>query len=291
MRYPLRVVPWWTDGASRFLINLLKWYPSLLGRKLTAFEVGSGNSSLFLLSKGITVCSIETDPGYSNHIKSVAESAGYTVRLASCMPEKLAHDLTLITVPRAPEDVFETGGYFRCLDIQNYDLDFDLLINDGVDRAAFMEKFRKYPGSIVVLDNCEFAANWGLLYQGSAKPDLIAIYREFLRTPEWARIIFEQAEGRSGRGSADVTGWESLSRWATAISWGKDHLLAELMVSNQGFPLINSEGLNDLDLKTLEDRCPFDWVTMEWVERNLHPEVDGCFFPPKLDLGLKRDYS
>ncbi len=293
MPYPLRTVPWWTDESTRFLANLLKWYPGVLQRRPTVFEVGSGNSTFFFLGKGASVVSVEVDDGYIQHVKGVVESAGYKCRVSDAIvgPDP-DYDLTLVKPSGSVGQSSKPGSCFDSLAVANTELKFDFLVNDGIDRMHFLSKFRSCPESIVILDNCEYAANWGLITQSSAKPDLITVYREFLRSSDWDRVIFEQPEGRQGRSSADVTGWESITRQATAIAWGRDHLLARLMVSNLGFPLVNEDGLDNQDLATLGKRCPFDWDTMQWTERDLHRQLeDGAFYPRALDLGLERGYN
>ncbi|MCX8498867.1 MAG: hypothetical protein ORN25_05830, partial [Caulobacteraceae bacterium] len=163
------------------------------------------------------------------------------------------------------------------------DYNWDIIVNDGISRREVLEEIHsKSVNAIVILDNVEYSANWGRLDRGSAKPDLIKAYRSILRDKDWAHMIFEQPEGRDGRGAADKTGWESPHRWASAVLWPSDHLLAKLMVSNIGMPIVNELGVDDGDTETLTDRCPFDWEKMEWLKPH---------FPPELDLKLKRSYE
>ena len=280
MKYPIRVVPWWTEGANRFVTNLSKWYPTALGRRLSAFEIGSGNSTLYLLAKNFRVTSVECDEGYIKHIAEVANSTGYSVNVVSKYAEiDEKFDLNIIKLA-AYSNAAKPGKWYKSLGIENVDLDYDLLINDGVDRLLFMEKFIKCTKSIVLLDNCEYAANWGRLTKSSAKPDLIKVLRMFLRSNEWRQVLFEQPEGRNGMGTPDATGWESNHRWVTAISWGRAHLLSQLMVSDIGLPLVNLSGRDDADTESLQDRCGYDWDNMKW-------EIEADF-PDSLDLGLFR---
>jgi rubredoxin len=138
------------------------------------------------------------------------------------------------------------------------------------------------PNSIVVLDNVEYSANWGRLDRSSAKPNLIETYRCILRSIDWHNYIFEQSEGREGHGSTDKTGWESPHRWLSAVCWPKEHFFHELMITHLGFPVVNRFGMSNDDIKSLEERCPFDWSTMEWLREP---------FPKELDLKLDRDFS
>jgi hypothetical protein len=49
-KFPLRVIPWFTDGCSTFLQNLFKWLPKLVGERLLVLEFGGGNSTFFFLT-------------------------------------------------------------------------------------------------------------------------------------------------------------------------------------------------------------------------------------------------
>lgn len=283
MTYPIRVVPWWTPGANKFISNLCKWYPQTLSRRLTAFEVGSGNSTLFLLNKNFSVVSVECDSGYVEHVTGLAIATGYKVKVVHSYADiDPAYDLNMIQLSEYTNAI-KPGTWYAELGIDGVSLDYDLLINDGVDRMLFMRKFSLCEQAIVLVDNCEYAANWGRIAKSSAKPDLISEYRRFFRSTLWNNILFEQTEGRDGMGIPDATGWESNHRWITGISWGQEHVLSKLMVTNLGFPLVNMAGENDLDLDSLEQRCGFNWETMQW---DTNEE-----FPESLNLGLDRNHS
>jgi len=116
-----------------------------------------------------------------------------------------------------------------------------------------------------VLDNVEYCANWGKLERASAHPDRVKSYRRMLRDPSRGKYLFEQSEGREGHSSPDTTGWEAPHRWISAVLWQHDHLLSKLMVSCIGLPLVNLDGLEDSDVLSLPERCPFDWNKMKWI--------------------------
>lgn len=283
MRYPVRVLPWWSDEATRFLSNLMKWYPGYLGRRVTAFEVGSGNSSMYWLSKGVQVTSVETDEGYIEHVRGLASSSGFTVRVVDAVPSGPSdYDLTIIRCPAWDQGV-KLGHWYNALGMDNAELNYDFLAIDGVDRLQFLNKFSTIKDAIIILDNCEYGANWGRLTKSSAKKAVSAGYRDFFRRSDWNRIMFEQAEGRDGRPAADSMGWEARHRWLTSISWHDDSPLTKMVVSNLGFPLVNPQGIDDADLETVEDRVPFDWENMKWGTDEEFPEA--------LDLGLERGYD
>ena len=233
-----------------------------------------------MLSKGFKVTCIECDTGYADHVKNVSESAGFSVNISSSMNDiKESSDLNIIVSPEHKEKKMP-GFYYEQLGIDNFDLKYDFIINDGIDRQRFLERFTKCTESIIILDNCEYAANCGRLMKSSAKPDLSAVYRDFLRSADWNRLVFEQPEGREGMGVADATGWESNHRWLTSVSWSRRHIFTDLIVSNIGFPLVNGQGIGNADLESLPERCPFDWETMTWSNDELYPS--------ELDLKLDR---
>ena len=136
--------------------------------------------------------------------------------------------------------------------------------------------------AIHILDNCEYCANWGRLARSSGKPSLIPAYRGVLRDSSWRTFLFEQPEGREGHCIEDNVGWESPNRWITGILWKNDHILSELMITQLGFPLVNLQGIDNVDITSLDDRCPFDWGNMKWLVEE---------FPESLDLKLERDFE
>lgn len=275
-KFNLRVVPWFTDGCSTFLANLFKWLPRHLNTRLSVLEFGGGNSTLFFLSKKLKVISIESDEGYVDFLSNVSRTSGFSVGVFSdpngYLRDGTQNDLSIIFAKKIEEipsvmDLVKT----------------DIIVNDGISRREVLEKImRDHLNSIVILDNVEYAANWGRLERSSAKPDLIKVYRSFLRSTDWQSYIFEQSEGRDGHGSADKTGWESPHRWMSAVGWSKGHILHNLMTTNLGFPVVNSLGANDDDLESLSERCPFNWETMKWMR-------DA--FPNELDLKIDRDFN
>ena len=52
------------------------------------------------------------------------------------------------------------------------------------------------------------------------------------------------------------------------------------MLTNLGLPTVNELAIGDRDLETLEERCPFNWDTMEWKIAEEYPDC--------LNLGLQR---
>lgn len=275
-KFNLRIVPWFTDGCSTFLTNLLKWLPAQLGARLNVLEFGGGNSTLFFLSKGLKVLTIEADKNYVDFLCNVARGCGFSAAVfldgSSYVRDGSNYDLSIIFTAKL-SDVLEIMDLAKA----------DIIINDGIFRREVLDKISKdRPNSIIVLDNVEYSANWGHLDRSSAKPLLVKSYRSFLRSADWQTYIFEQSEGREGGGVADKTGWESIHRWMSAVSWPKDHVLRDLMLTHLGFPVVNALGINDEDVESLEERCPFDWEKMKWLREP---------FPKEIDLKLDRDFS
>jgi len=279
---PIRALPWWTSGATSFVSNLLKWYPSFIGRNCTAFEVGSGNSTLFLLNNGVRVTCVDDDEKYATFITKTASAAGYKTQITDDLRAvNNCNDLTIVLTEPYSKQI--PGTRFQSLDVDSHNLQHDFLINDGIERTFFIRKFRECKNSFIIQDNCENAANWGRLSRASAKKMLVEEYRSFLRDPDWNKVSFEQVEGRNGRSVPDAAGWEAPGRWITTISWHKESDAHQLMLTDIGLPLTNSHGIGDIDLESLEDRCPFDWHKMEWQNQDEYPR--------SLDLGLDRNYG
>ena len=266
----LRINPWFTDGCTLFLNNIFKWYPGVLKTKLTVLEFGGGNSTLFFLQKKAKVVTIESDDVFIADIKNVALQLGYKVHVA----DKLFSEFELI----------ETNDLIiiKSVDIKEikFDiftaLDWTFIVNDGISRKDIVSKIQSsnLTNSIIIIDNIEYCANWGHLDRSSAKPDLVSIYRKILRDTNWTNYIFEQPEGRDSHAAADTTGWEAPHRWASAVLWNKEHLLNKFIISNLGFPIVNINGIDDSDINTLGERCPYDWKKMQWLKEPFSTELD-----------------
>jgi hypothetical protein len=247
-----------------------------MGRRLSVIEFGGGNSTFFFLSRGLRVITIESGEDYINFICNVARETGFRAEVFS-NPENLASNFKNYDLLILPASNFSEISSIMSL------IKADIIVNDGISRREVLESIISgQPDAIVVLDNVEYAANWGRLDRSSAKPDLIKIYREFLRSSNWKSYVFEQSEGREGRAVADKTGWECPHRCLCAIGWPQTHLLGSLIMTNIGFPVVNATGRHDEDLQTLPERCPFDWDNMKWMKPA---------FPEELDLKLERDFD
>ena len=283
MKHNFRIIPWWADSAIVFLNNIFKWYPNLLRRQCSVLETGGGNSSLYLLNKRCRVTTIEGDQRYINYMANVATNAGFKVNVCDKFNVNKDYDLNIIQVDKYERKKFDDGHWYSSLKIDNVKLEFDILINDGIDRLFFLKKFIKSYNSILILDNVECAANWGKLTKLSADTNRSSEYRKFLRNTSWNKISFEQAEGRNGRTVADFIGVESDHRKITTVAWYKNHLFNKMMITDKGFPIVNDEAIDDYDLKALKEKFPYDKEKKQWVKKEKYPKI--------LNKDLKRNYD
>lgn len=68
----------------------------------------------------------------------------------------------------------------------------------------------------------------------------------------------------------------------SAVCWPTEHYFNDLMITHLGFPVVDLLGRVDEDIKSLNERCPFDWSTRKWLREP---------FPKELDLKLYRDFD
>lgn len=274
----LRALPWMTQESINFLNNLFKWYPVSKDRKLTVCEFGGGNSTIYFLQKGCKVLTVENDEQFIDDLNGLSRVMKLNVKTIRSIDDDFEinfekYDLVILKAV-CYEDI--KNHIF----LERYK--WDIVINDGISRPDILQYITTYlKNSIVILDNCEYCANWGRLARSSAKSNQSRVYRDFLRDATWDKYIFEQQEGRNGYCSADAFGWESPNRWATAVCWHSSHVLNKYMITQLGFPLVNFDGIDDGDLQTLETRCPYDLKNNKWI-------LDE--YPESLDMKLERGY-
>jgi hypothetical protein len=271
----MRVVPWFTDGAVCFLNNLFKWYHDFIGSKVKVLEFGGGNSTLYFLSKNCRVLTVESDEKFVNNLYDLVISNGKTVKIidgVDGLGEFISNTDLLILKASDVSDV----------DDKVFDLKWDIIVNDGVSRKEVVSLIEnKFSESVIILDNIEYCANWGRLARSSAKVETVEVYRRFIRSNNYQKYLFEQPEGREGYAQSDCSGWESPNRWITGIFWSNSHIFSRMMLTHQGSPVVNIQGVNDDDLLSLEERCPYDWNNKKWI-------LDE--YPKSLDLKLDRRY-
>jgi hypothetical protein len=128
----LRVLPWITDGAIDFLDTFILERRKI-GFSTKVFEFGSGNSTLYFLSKGCFVTSVEHDTSWAKKIIDAAHAFEYQDRL------------NLIESERPYDGCYEDDG-------------ISITVIDGRDRVMCFERVLskiKNKKQIIVLDNTE----------------------------------------------------------------------------------------------------------------------------------------
>ena len=127
----LRILPWITDGATNFLDTFFE--NQRFKKPVRVFEFGCGNSTLYFLSKGCAVYSVEHDLDWAKKITETAKLFG---------PEG---KLKLQCRPRPYFDAFESGAW-------------DIISVDGRDRVSCLKTVLRKgieTDTILLLDNTE----------------------------------------------------------------------------------------------------------------------------------------
>jgi hypothetical protein len=139
----LHVLPWLTDGALDFLDSHIFYIKASLKRNPRIFEFGAGNSTLYFLSRGCLVTSVEHDGDWCRKIVDVAGCFGYKDRLSLTHAQRPYHHL------------FDTAAN-----------DYDLVLVDGRDRVLCLDRvidgLKRLPGNkqpLIILDNTEHIAD------------------------------------------------------------------------------------------------------------------------------------
>lgn len=139
----LHVLPWLTDGALDFLDSHIFYIKASLERNPRIFEFGAGNSTLYFLSRGCLVTSVEHDADWCRKIIDVATCFGYQDRLALTHCQRPYH-----------KEFDATAA------------DYDLVLVDGRDRVQCLERvieeLGRLPGDmqpLLILDNTEHVAD------------------------------------------------------------------------------------------------------------------------------------
>lgn len=253
-----------TSNSVRFLNNLFKWYPYIDStRQRTLLEWGGGNSTIYFLQNKFKVFCCESSEEFIQDLNKLATIQGFSVEIlegnfSQLQSLELAADLTIL-----PINAFDKTIHCDLI----HGNDWDVIVNDGFAREQVMEQIVDKVSSILIVDNVEYAANWGhTLARSSAHESRIPKYRALFRNPDWNKILFEQGEGSGTKAYSDSTGWEAPHRWITGVFWHSSHLLSQHIITDIGFPLVTTEGLHDKDIETLNERCPFNWEKMEWEQ-------------------------
>ena len=128
----LRVLPWLTDGATDFIDNFIN-FRCINGLSTKVFEFGSGNSTLYFLSKGCEVTSVEHDFDWAERVYKSACAFDYQQKL---------------NLVKAAQPYFD----------QYVDTGYDITVIDGRDRVACFAQVLKSLNNkkqLIVFDNTE----------------------------------------------------------------------------------------------------------------------------------------
>ena len=130
----LHVLPWVTDGAANFLDGFIFNIKQKYQRNPRIFEFGAGNSTLYFLSRGCLVTSIEHDKLWAEQVQGVANIFGYSSQL------------NLHRLDRPYHEAFKVDSKQS-----------DLVFIDGRDRVACLEQVVREcsENAVLVLDNTE----------------------------------------------------------------------------------------------------------------------------------------
>ncbi len=235
----LHVLPWLTDGALDFIDSHIFHIKAGAGRNPRVFEFGAGNSTLYFLSRGCYVTSVEHDADWCRKITAAAACFGYESRLSLAEAER-------------PYNVKfdELAG------------DFDLVLVDGRDRVMCLEtvlqRLATLPGHkqpILILDNTEHVADKYARYLGLLNNfSLLHFEMPFVFggtvTQSESRAGLSLPENFPANGLAanvyrDRAGNASKGRWITTIAIPN----ARGEFTSQGVPLVPAEGNDGVSLE------------------------------------------
>lgn len=251
----MRLTPWFTDGAVRFLNGFLKWSGPLsevTGHPRVVLELGGGASTFFFLQKGFDVVSVEGDERWRRRVDWLARDLGFEVDDSGEASfdgrgQGAAGVLQLVSARSAAE----IPGWV-------FDRKYSVLVNDGVDRWRGLDALLEFQTEeLLIADNLEYASDWGTLPVSAGYPERARAWRSTLRDRGLAWLLFEQPEGREGFSSADVVGLERPGRKITGVSWRRDAILDRLGVTAEGSCVVSPPSSLDEDLEDLRERCPY----------------------------------
>jgi len=210
----LRVIPWWTDHCVNFISGVLKWLPNYYRRPIRVLELGSGNSTLFFLSKGCHVISYESDSNWAHKINMVHKTWFSSVNTVSTNEQ----DPLLSVVQYVPTDFPDC---FR----QNIAAS-DIIVIDADPREQGLQIAIDNLGShhLLVIDNWNFQC-----YSDSLKAKIT-------NDRNLSIVNFQQCQGRFNHCVADKFGWEAPHEWVSSVVYRNDSLYKNSNITTSGFP-------------------------------------------------------
>lgn len=128
----LHVLPIITDGALNFLDGYIFYVKQTLNRDPRVFEFGAGNSTLYFLSRGCFVQSVDHDPAWVENVRATADIWRYSSQLEITREDRPYHGSFV-------------GG------------EYDIVLVDGRDRVKCLSQILRSINrdAVIVLDNTE----------------------------------------------------------------------------------------------------------------------------------------
>jgi len=251
-----RYSPWFVDESVAFLNELLSWYPKSLDSTINpqvVIEFGGGSSTMWLLSKGFKVISIEDSIDYADLLVKQCE----LFNKKNCFVDQTKnleyvdlqeYDCLVILAKQWTPNLVKLFNIVKPF----------MLIDDGQYRleVAEMWETNAHLDCILLLDNSEYCADCGLLPISAGYPERAKAYRKQLRSSENKSISFEASIHHSGN-TTDYSGQLVNHRQITSIIYKSNSLLSRCIPTNRGTPHVTPENSDDNDLLTLRDRVPY----------------------------------
>lgn len=136
--------------------------------------------------------------------------------------------------------------------------DYFLAISDGLDRWESLDRLLGIQNEgLLVVDNLEYASDWGVLPTSSGWPERAAAWRRHLRDQTRSWLLFEQPEGRLGRSAPDHIGVEREGRKITGVTWRDASIAGAMGLTVNGTCVVSPASVTDSDLPSLRQRCPY----------------------------------
>lgn len=139
----LHVLPWVTDGAANFLDGFIFNIKQKHKRNPQVFEFGAGNSTLYFLSRGCFVTSIEHDKLWADQIRGTANLFGYSSQLQLHRLDRPYHEIFNADESQADLVFIDGRDRVRCLEqVINACSVSTVLVLDNTERMG--EKYSAY---------------------------------------------------------------------------------------------------------------------------------------------------
>ncbi len=223
----LRIQPWLTADCVRFLQHFFKWYPNTQKHQLRVLEFGAGNSTLYFLQKNCAVTSFESRAEYIDNLNALSYALKKNLNISQATK-------------------------FHQIDAEIFNQNWDIILIDGIARRQILQKIVSLESkALILIDNIEHAADWGNI--PPQRPKRADFYQKFLQNTDYQHYLFEQIEGRDGHATPDDAGFETPHRWISAVSWHKQSIFGQSMLTQLGLPLtaLNADHQQDLSQKDL----------------------------------------